>query len=53
MRPTGSNSNGCGMRRRCAERQFRRVDPDNRVVTAELERRWEAALRELSAAKTT
>jgi DNA invertase Pin-like site-specific DNA recombinase len=32
------------------ERQFRRVDPDNRLVAAELERRWEAALREL---KTT
>jgi hypothetical protein len=35
------------------ERQFRRVDPDNRLVAAELERRWEAALRELSAAETT
>jgi DNA invertase Pin-like site-specific DNA recombinase len=30
-----------------AERQFNRVDPDNRLVAAELERRWEAALREL------
>jgi hypothetical protein len=30
-----------------AERQFDRVDPDNRNVAAELERRWEAALREL------
>jgi len=29
---------------RC-ERQFRRVDPDNRLVAAERERRWEAALR--------
>lgn len=28
-----------------AERQFRRVDPDNRLVAAELERRWEEALR--------
>lgn len=27
-----------------AERQFHRVDPDNRLVAAELERRWEAAL---------
>jgi hypothetical protein len=35
------------------ERQFRRVDPDNRWGAAELERRWEAALRELSAAETT
>ena len=33
------------------ERQFRRVDPDNRLVTAELERRWEAALRELKLAE--
>jgi hypothetical protein len=30
-----------------AERQFNRVDPDNRLVAAELERRWEAALRAL------
>jgi DNA invertase Pin-like site-specific DNA recombinase len=35
------------------ERQFRRVDPDNRLVAAELERRWEAALRECQAAETT
>jgi DNA invertase Pin-like site-specific DNA recombinase len=33
------------------ERQFRRVDPDNRLVAAELERRWEAALRERTAAE--
>ena len=26
-----------------AERQFNRVDPDNRLVAVELERRWEAA----------
>ena len=25
-----------------AERQFNRVDPDNRLVAAELERRWQA-----------
>jgi len=30
-----------------AERQFNRVDPDNRLVAAELKRRWEAALVEL------
>src|SRR4029453_10660833 len=30
-----------------AERQFNRVDPDNRLVASELEHRWEAALREL------
>src|SRR5205823_1608297 len=29
------------------ERQLRRVDPDNRLVAAELERRWEGALRAL------
>lgn len=29
-----------------AERQFMKSDPDNRLVTGELERRWEAALRE-------
>lgn len=33
------------------ERQFRRADPDNRLVAAELERRWEAALRELKGAE--
>lgn len=30
-----------------AERQFNRVDPDNRLVAAELERRWEVALVEV------
>ncbi len=30
-----------------AERQFNQADPDNRLVTAELERRWEAALQAL------
>jgi DNA invertase Pin-like site-specific DNA recombinase len=34
-----------------AERQFNQADPDNRLVTAELERRWEAALRELKDAE--
>jgi DNA invertase Pin-like site-specific DNA recombinase len=32
-----------------AERQFQKADPDNRLVAAELEKRWEAALRELRA----
>lgn len=32
-----------------ARRQYDRVDPDNRLVAAELERRWEAALRTLRA----
>jgi len=34
-----------------AERQFRRVDPDNRLVAAELERRWEETLRALKQAE--
>ena len=34
-----------------AERQFNRVDPDNRLVAAELEQRWETALRELKLAQ--
>lgn len=34
-----------------AERQFNRVDPDNRLVAGELERRWEAALLEVRAAE--
>jgi hypothetical protein len=36
----------------CA-RPFRRVDPDNRLVAAELERRWAAALRTLQTAEAT
>jgi DNA invertase Pin-like site-specific DNA recombinase len=36
---------------RLAERQFNQADPDNRLVTAELERRWELALRELKEAE--
>src|ERR1700730_15075535 len=34
-----------------AERQFNKVDPDNRLVAAELERRWEAALNEVREAE--
>ena len=34
-----------------AQRQFNRVDPDNRLVAAELEHRWEAALRDLKQAE--
>jgi DNA invertase Pin-like site-specific DNA recombinase len=34
-----------------AERQFLKVDPDNRLVASELERRWESALRELREAE--
>jgi hypothetical protein len=36
-----------------AERQFNRVDPDNRLVASELEHRWEVALRELRQAEAT
>jgi DNA invertase Pin-like site-specific DNA recombinase len=38
---------------RLAERQFNKSDPDNRLVTGELERRWEEALRELKSAEGT
>lgn len=34
-----------------AERQFRRVDPDNRLVADELERQWETALQDLKQAE--
>jgi DNA invertase Pin-like site-specific DNA recombinase len=34
-----------------AERQYDQVDPDNRLVAAELERRWEEALRDLRQAE--
>ena len=34
-----------------AQRQFLKSDPDNRLVTGELERRWETSLRELQAAE--
>ena len=34
-----------------AERQFNKVDPDNRLVASELEHRWEVALRELRQAE--
>jgi DNA invertase Pin-like site-specific DNA recombinase len=36
-----------------AQRQFNRVDPDNRLVAAELEQRWESALRALKEAGET
>src|SRR6266496_4318117 len=34
-----------------AGRQFNRVDPDNRLVAAELEKRWEGALADLKSAE--
>jgi hypothetical protein len=34
-----------------AERQFEQVDPDNRLVAAELEHRWEQSLRDLRQAE--
>ena len=36
-----------------AERRFNQVDPDNRLVAAELEQRWETALRELQKAENS
>lgn len=36
---------------RLAEKQFNQVDPDNRLVAAELEKRWELALKELKNAE--
>jgi DNA invertase Pin-like site-specific DNA recombinase len=36
---------------RLAERQYQQTDPDNRLVAAELERRWETALRDLKEAE--
>ena len=36
-----------------ARRQFNRVDPDNRLVAAELEQRWESSLRALKEAEET
>ena len=36
---------------RLAQRQFNQSDPENRLVTAELEKRWEQALRELKEAE--
>ncbi len=36
---------------RLAEKQYRLVDPENRMVAAELERRWEEALRALRQAE--
>lgn len=36
---------------RLAERQYLAIDPDNRLVAAELERRWEQALQALAAAR--
>ena len=35
-----------------AERQFNLVDPDNRLVAAEVEKRWEQALQELKSVET-
>jgi DNA invertase Pin-like site-specific DNA recombinase len=36
-----------------AQRQFEQVDPANRLVAAELERRWESALRDVQHAEET
>ena len=52
-RPSSSRLERLRYQARLAERQFNQADPDNRLVTAELERRWEAALRELKEAEET
>ena len=36
---------------RLAEKQYRAVDPEHRLVAAELERRWEQALQTLAAVR--
>jgi len=36
-----------------AERQFNQADPDNRLVTAELEKRWEQAMQAVKDAEQT
>ena len=36
---------------RLAERQYQQADPDNRLVAAELEKRWETALQDLKRAE--
>ncbi len=51
-RPINNNSNVYACLAALAERQFNQVDPDNRLVAAELERRWEQALRELKQAES-
>src|SRR6266700_3367922 len=48
-----SRLRGFAIKQPLAERQFNRADPDNRLVTGELERRWEAALLELRRAEET
>ena len=40
-------SGGWNMRRSRAERQYDSVDPENRLIAATLEKRWEEALAEL------
>ena len=47
----GLASNG-RLRSACAERRYRAVDPDNRLVARGLEREWDECLRALDAAKT-
>ena len=49
--PGGSRLERLRYQARLAERQYQKADPDNRLVAAELERRWEAALRELKQAE--
>ncbi|WP_440617978.1 recombinase family protein [Cysteiniphilum sp. 6C5] len=42
----------CRYQAQLAEKQFSQVDPDNRLVAAELEKRWEKTLQELKEAQS-
>jgi hypothetical protein len=47
----GAAARAQALRRRIGGTPFNRVDPDNRLVAAELERRWEEALSEVRVAE--
>ena len=49
--PRRSRSSGCATGRRWPNGNYDQVDPDNRLVAAELERRWEETLRDLRQAE--
>ena len=46
IRIAGRGSSGPAMRRSAPRRQYDAVEPENRLVARELERRWEEALKE-------
>src|SRR3954462_74983 len=51
LRPQAQQVERLRYRAALAERQYDQVDPDNRLVAAELERRWEETLRDLRQAE--